>query len=457
MSVINIKTVQSVAYLLLLILLSPTTGFGFAQTDDPSLPKVVEAGPFRIHVHVAQKDVVKQVTEIGETTWELASDLYGAELPERKLDVHLYRDSEGFNAADQKLTGGEFNRNQAFAHFDSQSAHVALQPAVSDDLLGVVGLPRLSAGLLAHEMAHLVRYHHMPHSFRNHPDWLVHGVASLLDQRVLAARGYLKDPQQDPDFGSDCWRVKHLLKYGKLPSATTLLDDQALEVGFLHRYGVRWAFVSMLVSEYPDKFQSFLKDLRRLGGGPGFAKRSKELLLEHLEVDTAMLDRQFEEYVGDLSPKWIEIGRSLETFGPAWHQVALPNSTAAAWRQSALNDSFSVSMTATIHNAGRNQLNILIGQRESFSQISITAGFGLNVFQFSDGEWNMSLGKKVDGIAVDQPLKLSIKHDHKTRATLIELDGENIFKGKMALGTNNQLALGVQLGSAVTWEALKSE
>ena len=457
MSVINIKTVQSVAYLLLLILLSPTTGFGFAQTDDPSLPKPIDAGPFRIHVPVTQKEVVQQVTEVGESTWEIASRLYGSELPKRKLDVHLYRNRDEFNAADKKLTGGQFEKNQAFAHHDSQSAHVALQPPVSDDLLKTVGLPRLSAGLLAHEMAHLVRFNHMPHSFKDHPQWLVDGVASFLDQRVLAATGYSKDPEHDPDFGFDCRRVRKLLEHRKLPSATTLLDNQTLEVGFYHRYSVRGIFVSMLASKYPTEFQAFLQDLRRLGGGPNFAERSKKLLLEHLAVDAKTLDRQFEKYVESLSPVWCEAGRSLETFGPEWNQISFPGSTATCWRQSALNDSFTVSTTATIHNAGGNQLNIRIGQRESFSQISITAGYGLNVFQFADGEWNMGLKEKVDGIKINKPIKLSIEHDHRTRATLVKLDGKNIFEGKMTLGTNNKLALGVQNGSAVTWEKLRVE
>lgn len=419
--------------------------------DADSKTEVVLAGPFRIHVHVDQPEVADRVREIGEQTWKVASTLYGAKLPEKKLDVHLYRTLEGYQAADQDLTGGKFKKNQAFAHFDTISAHVALQPPITDELLATVGLPKQSARLLAHEMSHLVRFSWMPNTFRDHPYWLIDGIACLVDQRVLVATGYMSDWKQDPNFGSYAWNGKRLLSENKLPTAMKLLSNESLDVSFYDRYSVRWIFIDMLTSKHGDKFATFLKDVRRLGGGSGYADRTEKLLLEHLEIDSETLDRQFVEHVEQLKPQWCEEGRSLETGGAKWHQLAFPDSTAATWRQKPLNESFRVSTTVTIHDAGRKQLNIRIGQRDAFTQFSVTAGFGLNVFEFNK-KWEMKLAKEIADIEVGEPLAISLEYDHEKEEAVLKLDGEIVFQDKVAFVADRQIALGSQLGSAVTWQ-----
>lgn len=428
---------------------------GSAEVSTPA--KVVLAGPFRIHVHVDRQEVVDRAQEIGEQTWKIASKLYGSELPKKKLDVHLYRTIEDYRAADKKLTGGKFKKNQAFAHFDTITAHVALQPPISDELLGVVGLPKQSARLLAHEMSHLVRFERMPHAFRNHPYWLIDGMASLVDQRVLVASGYMKDWNQDPNFGSCAWNGKRLLSEEKLPTASKLLSNESLDVSFYDRYSVRWIFVNMLDSKYGAKFGTFLRDLRRLGGGSSYAERTKKLLLKHLQVDAATLDRQFIQHVEQLNPQWCEQGRSLETSGSKWHQIAFPDSTAMTWRQTSLGDSFRISTTATIHSAGRNQLNIRVGKRDEFAQFSITAGFGVNVFEYVDSKWETKLGKEVAGINVGEPVMLSLEYDAEKTEAILKLDGKIVFQEKVTIPANGQVALGAQKGSAVTWQDFRVE
>lgn len=429
----------------------------FAQRDavDEAAPTVVEAGAFRIHVYADNARIVAQVKLIGEKTWEVASNLYGSSLPEEKMDVHLYRNVDGYVAADEELNGGRLKRNQAFAHFDTLSAHVALQPPISNSLLKEVGLPKQSARLLAHEMSHLVRYARMPNTFRDHPDWLVDGMASLVDEKVLTATDCIDGPMHDPNFGSYVGHGKQLLDANKLPSAKQLLDDESLEIGFHQEYAVRWLFVDMLFTNYEEQFSSFLEGLRGLRGENTYAKRTKELLLKHLATDVKTLEQNFRDHVKQLKPNWIENGRLLETHGKVWDQLAFPDSTATSWNQSALGDSFVISTNVLIHEAGRNQLNMRIGQPNSFTQFSITAGYGLNVFDVENGKWETRVAKKLDGIKTGESFKLELFFDEKKKESIVKLDGKSVFTGPMERRSKDQFALGAQQGSAISWGELK--
>jgi hypothetical protein len=451
----NVRKLVACLVLLLLFCVSSDNSFGQSGGKGEPALHVVEAGPFRIHVHVENKEVAAMVKRAGEQTWGIASGLYGSEMPQEKMDVHLYRNVEGYLAADEKLTKGKFKRNQAFAHFKTLSAHVTLQPPISDELLKEIGLPKQSARLLAHEMAHLVRFDRMLNTFRDHPYWLIDGVASVVDQRVLVAIDYMDAPMDDPNFGSYTSQGKQLLEDGNLPTAEKLLDDEKLEVGFYRSYAVRWLFVDMLMTQHPEKFQSFLKDLRRIGGGKGYATRSKKLLLKHLAVNVETLNLQFRDHVKKLKPQWIEQGRSFETMGSVWDQISFPNSTATSWRQATLNESFTISSAVTIHEVGRNQLNIRIGQPDSFTQFSITAGYGLNVFEFADKSWETKLAKKIDGIETGKSLKLELSYDAEQKEAVLKLDGAEIFQGSIDPGSESRVALGVQKGSAVSWKSFE--
>lgn len=448
---------QFATLLFCLVLLSVNAGPACSQTAEPApVLQVVEAGPFRVHLHVGNEEVAEQVRRVTEQTWEVASGLYRSDAPAKKYDVHLYRNADGYVAAEHKLTGGAFKRNLAFAHFDTLSAHVALQPTISDRLLKKIGLPKQSARLLAHEMAHLVRFARMPNTFEDHPDWLADGIASHIDHRVLTATGYTEGPMHDPNFGSYVSRGKQLLNDGKLPTAEQMLDD-SLDLEFHQRYSVRWLFVDMLVTSHKDQFYSFLQELRRLGGGSTFVRRSKDLLLKHLAVDVKTLDQNFRDHVKQLKPNWVESFRLLETHGPVWDQLAFPDSTATSWNQSALGDSFVISTNVTIHDVGGKQMNIRIGQPDSFTQFSITAGYGLNVFHFSNGKWETKVAKKIDGIKTGEPLKLELSYDKEKKESVVTLNGERVFAGPMDRLSKDQFALGAQDGSAIAWGDLKVE
>ena len=89
----------------------------------------VEGAHFAVVAHLETAGLAEDALEQIEKLWKPASTLYGlAQGTEpKKLVVHLYRDAQDYEVAEEKLTGGRFRRNLAFAHFDTRSAHVALQ------------------------------------------------------------------------------------------------------------------------------------------------------------------------------------------------------------------------------------------------------------------------------------------------------------------------------------------
>lgn len=227
---------------------------------------------FRIGVYVKSERVADQARVVAEKTWEVASDIYGAKMPAQPLGALLYRTTADYESIERKLTGGRFKRNLAFAHQGTFTAHVALQPYLTDAGLQEVGLPKQSAQLLAHEMAHVVRYYQMPHSMKNHPQWLLHGVATWIDKKVMLELGYSSSPEQDPNTGDGIQNVQKLLEQEKLPSVARLLNDEKLIIDFYDGYSVRWMLVDMLMTNYESGFRAFLKDMSRLGGVTRFFK-----------------------------------------------------------------------------------------------------------------------------------------------------------------------------------------
>ena len=427
-----------------------------AYQEETAAPAQLVRGTkaFRLNIHVESESVADQARDVAEKTWEIAADIYGAQLPNKPLDAVLYRTAADYEAADQKLTGGRFKRNLAFARGGTLTAHVALQPYLTDSGLEEVGLPKQSAQLLAHEMAHLVRYHWMPHSMKDHPQWLLHGIATWIDKKVMRELDYMSDPTQDPDIGKDIQNVLGLLEQEKLPSVASLLDDDKLDVGFFQSYGVRWMLVDMLMTKHEKKFRAFMKDFRRLGGGRDFPERTTKMLLENLGVEIKQLEAEFVQHIKSQKPVWVDVIRSLETGGDVWHQIAFPKSNATAWNQRPLPDSCKISIDAEILSGTGNQLNLRLGQADSFTQFSLTAGYGINVFEFKDKKWQMTFKKKLDNVVAGRPMKLQLVRNKELQFLL---DGEVIFEGELKENKELKLGLGAQKGSVVAWRDLKVE
>ena len=58
---------------------------------EPARPMVRVTEAFRLSIHTESERVADQAREVAEKTWEIASDVYGATLPNKRLKVLLHR------------------------------------------------------------------------------------------------------------------------------------------------------------------------------------------------------------------------------------------------------------------------------------------------------------------------------------------------------------------------------
>ena len=198
-----------------------------------------------------------------------------------------------------------------------------------------------------------------------------------------------------------------------------------------------------------------MKESRRLGGGLGFENRLSKMLTDILGVGVDQLETDFSEYVKASETVWVDLLRSLETSGETWHQIAFPDCNAMAWQTAPLPDSPVISMTATFLHGTSSQLNVRIGQPSSFTQFSITAGFGINLFQYADKKWNMVATKEIDGIKVGTSMAIEVVHQPKSESIEFKLDGVSVYKGELKMKKGDRLGLSAQEGSIVAWKNVK--
>lgn len=204
-----------------LALLLATTATGLAAQD----VAIARGEAFELHLHGGSERVAKQALEVVEPVWPIVCKVFGSPdaRPERLLEVHLYRDVDGYLRADRELTGGRFGPNQAMSHWNSKSAHVAMQPPCTDALLDRLGLPLQTEAMLAWEACHIARFELCP-NFRSHPGWFHDGLAATTAQQVLRQR-HPKMGEQ-PFFTQRWRRVRRLADDGDLLAVAPLLGDE---------------------------------------------------------------------------------------------------------------------------------------------------------------------------------------------------------------------------------------
>ena len=225
-------------------------------------------GHFEVVCHFENDVLAAEALRSVEALWPVAAELY--DLDQGKLDellqVNLYRTGEDFDRVDQELTSGSFQKNQSFAHWRTRTVHVALQPAVSDENLALLGLPAPTRRLLIHEAAHLARFTAFS-NYRSHPDWLVHGAASWIDGVVMEALGRAEAFERDPESSTSIARVQRLLERGELPGPDEIFEGMLGELSFTGMYDVTGLFFRFLAEGKSRKnLSKVLAKARQLGG-----------------------------------------------------------------------------------------------------------------------------------------------------------------------------------------------
>lgn len=421
-------------------------------------PLIREGEHLRLVSHLQDPHAADQALRVVEATWKAAQELYGFDVPEdavadgKRYEVHLYPGVASYRAADRKLTGGNFARNLAFAHYDSISAHVALQPPLKASALQVLGLPRQTQRLLAHEAAHLYRFATCP-NFRSHPAWLADGVASHLELKVLKELGVLGDWSKDPYVSTSLSNVQALLEEGGFPTLDAILLDQTGELPFYRRYDTRWIAVEFLAGEAPEMLKALLQDTRRLGGGEGFAARLLASVEEEIGAEErTRLDQGLRAYVGGFKPQWFELYRALFPFEGALAQASF-DSNAIAWRQDASGEIYRIAGSLTVLAGDRTQLNVFLGRSAGgFHSVAFTAGYGVTLFAYESGSnrWTRLGTQEVPALKKGAPLDFAVAVDGDK--VTVHLEGEEVLAlHAKGLPLDGPWGLSAQQGSAGIW------
>src|SRR5262245_61415039 len=191
---------------------------------------------FRVISALPQPAVAEQALAAAEAAWPLALEALG--LPDAKLEtpltIHLYADVPSYEQAEQGLTGGAFQKNLVFSHFETKSSHLVLQPPASPEALAELGLPTLSAYLIAHEAAHLVSYAFVPNSL-DQPDWFAEGMAQHVAEEALLALHRARADGAEPLTCKSAVRGQALLAAKKLPDPAAILEAKLDGLEFYER------------------------------------------------------------------------------------------------------------------------------------------------------------------------------------------------------------------------------
>ncbi|MCP5020306.1 MAG: hypothetical protein GY930_00885 [bacterium] len=415
---------------------------------------------FELVCHFSNEAAADQALVAVEAIWPQAQKLYDLQEPAegKLLTVHLYRDAAGYEKAEMGLTKGAFKRNLAFAHHDSMTAHVALQPPLSDDALKVFGLPTQTLRLLAHEGAHLVRYSHMP-NYRSHPGWLYDGAANWIDEQVCLELGLFARAEKDPKYSTNIVSVQALVEEGKLPTVAEILQDQTDKLTWGAKYDVRWMLFRYLQAKNGKSLNKVLVKARQLGGGDGYTKNLYDEFVDIFGTKkVAKMDKGFHKYVRSLKPEWNEIFRSLQYSNGTWKQAAF-GSNAIAWRtQPVGKEKYSISGSLTILPAPRNQMNLFLGNSElGFFSVAFGAGSGVTLFEYlSEGSrWERRGYADCDALKLGEAFDFKVSVNKKT--VIVSVGGEEVIEGQAKyLNLSGPWGLSAQAQAAGIWKLTKA-
>jgi hypothetical protein len=413
-------------------------------------PVVLEGDRFRVHVHFDAQELGARALEVVEATWDVAARLHGPAAPAKLLDVHLYPDALTYAAAEEQLTGGVFRQNLAFAHWNSKSAHVALQPPLSDEALAAVGLPYLTARFLSHEAAHLVRFAAMP-NYRYHPTWFADGSATWVEVRVLEELGYLDSRVDDPMFCTDVGLVRRLVDHDRLPAVTDIFVGATDELGFYERYSVHWLLFELLAEHYARELDATSREIRGLDEGEGFAWRVREAIERAFGARLAELDAELRTYAGAIEPTWREHYRSLETAGDEWVHAAFERRTATALRTAPIGgDTLRLSGELSILPGGVGHMSVLLGYGEGgYVQVTFIADYGVHVLEIQGDGARTVTRQEVERMVYGQPFDFALRY--ATGVLALEVDGRALFEAELHIDLEGSWGLSAGAGSTGIW------
>jgi len=441
--------------LLGLLLFSPFVVVADAVADDGET--VRSSKHFRVICHFEAGNLADEALETLEVLWPLGARLYGLGKrgPAKPLAVHLYRNRRDYEAAEQRLIGGSLKRNLAFAHYGSQSAHVAVQPDASDSTLRALGLPYLTRLMLAHETAHLIRFFALA-NYRHHTGWFKDGTALWLKHRTVEAMHLSDGLEHDPVSATSIRRVQRLLTKGKLPSVEKILEDDLKGLAFYERYDVKGLFFEFLARPPRARIlPDLVTDLGRMKADSTLAAALAGSVRKRLgSAASAGLDEAFHGFLQDLRPIWEESIRSLETAGLEWEQMGLDDTNAVAWRTAPLHTNrYAFSAGLQVLAGSNPQMNVLLDRTANgFVSVAFTAGWGVTLFLYDSGtnKWAKVAAAECDRLPIGRMVDLLIEVDGT--AIRVSIAGELVLESDLpGRQMDGPWGLGAEHDSAGIW------
>lgn len=339
----------------------------------------VEGQHFVVVCHGGDAALADRALAAVEPVWPLVCEAFGVPStpPSTRLRVHLYRRAADYRAADRELTGGRFGPNQAMSHWDSRSAHIAVQPPCTDGFLRRFGLPLQTQAMLAWEACHVARFS-ICANFRQHPGWFVDGLAAMTARRAVAQRH--PDVGGQPFFQQRWWRARRLAERGELPSLARLLADGVSGLAMRDRYAVRIAFYDWALANEPERLRAIARVVRETPAGSRFAAEVERQALARLGSSAVA----FRRAVRASRPRWDERVRSLWQVGAhELQQLAFGGHDAVAFAATPV-------AFGTLRLAGEfcivagpsRRLHLLLGRDGPGScRLAITAGDGVELWR----------------------------------------------------------------------------
>ncbi|HLQ37492.1 MAG TPA: hypothetical protein VK348_06810 [Planctomycetota bacterium] len=426
--------------------------------DSAAAPVVVKTGKhYVLSCHGGDEQLAQKALDAVEAAWPIVIGVLHRtdNAPPQPLPVHLYRTIEGYEAADQQLTQGKFQRNLAMTDWATRSAHVALQPPCSDEALRAIGLPGQTAVLLAWEACHLARHRLCP-TFPDHPHWFEDGLASWVASQVLENLYPSGRGDAAPFFTTAMATVQRLEQDARLPSATHVLADHIDDLDFNDRYAAREVFFRFLcVDSNKDKLGKIVDAIVRTGGG---SKYREQVLAAATKILGTTLDKDFAQFVDGLKPGWQEVFRSLTVAGQQWTQMAFPDKNAIAWNTELVKGGgLSVAGDLRILPGEGKQLNFLFARTDAgFYSIAFTADVGFTVFDYQakTNNWAEIGNANAPGLRLGYGSTFAIAGTGQK--LVVHLDKlEWTFQLPRALPPDVQWGVGAQQGSAGLWSDIK--
>ncbi|MEM7234077.1 MAG: hypothetical protein AAF517_18010 [Planctomycetota bacterium] len=382
------------------------------EIPEPGPDATVLDGPhFRVVLHFPCPTGAQDALDAAESAWPFVVDWYGME-PKRissPLEIHVYEEVSDYERVEQSLTRGRFRSNLAFAHHQTRTGHIALQPKISQSAGYRIGLPSQTLRLIAHEAFHIATYYASSNA-RWFPDWLDEGAATWVEQQAMVRIGQSPaDESYDPWAGTYSWLIARLLRRGSLPDLNAFLSDQLAGLRSIERYAYHKTFFRFLVEEHPGLLARLLKTVK---------SECREDLALRLKLDmkasshggVAGLEAAFQEFVLGLQPVWVERRRSLECAGDEWVQIAFRGSDALAFSTVPTpGRHFELATTAEVIEGGREAMFVILGfAGVRHLRVTLSRNGDLRI-QRHDGRFARTIARAAKRVAPAGPVTLRVQ------------------------------------------------